>query len=135
MNRLLLGLIVVFGVPAVTDLCAYLIERFLGVLPGTASRRLRPWLWILPALVLLTVYLIYPTVQTIILAFKGADSTTFVGLTNFKFALTNPVMLSALLNNFIWVLLMPPLTLLLALIIAVLADRVWYENAVKAIVF
>ncbi len=40
-----------------------------------------------------------------------------------------------LLNNFIWVLIMPPLTLLIALIVAVLADRVWYENAVKAIVF
>jgi alpha-glucoside transport system permease protein len=135
MNRLLLGLIVVFGVPAATVLYAFLIEKLLGILPDGVSRRLRPWLWIAPALVLLIVFLVYPTIQTIVLSFQNASGTGFVGLANYQFYLTNSAMLKVLLNNFIWVLVMPPITLLIALIVAVLADRVWYENAVKAIVF
>ncbi len=135
MNRLLLGLIVVFGVPAATVLYAFLIEKLLNALPGGVSRRLRPWLWIGPAVVLLAVFLVYPTIQTIILSFRNATGTGFVGLANFGFYFTDTDMLKMLLNNFFWVLIMPPLTLLIALIAAVLADRVWYENAVKAIVF
>jgi alpha-glucoside transport system permease protein len=135
MNRLLLGLIVVFGVPAATVLYAYLIEKLLSILPGGVSRRLRPWLWIGPALVLLIVYLVYPTISTVIMSFRDANGVGFVGLSNFTFYFTDPTMQKMLLNNIIWVLIMPPLTLLIALIIAVLADRVWYENAVKAIVF
>jgi alpha-glucoside transport system permease protein len=135
MNRLLLGLIVVVGVPAATVLYAYLVEKLLAILPGGVSRRLRPWLWVGPALVLLAVFLVYPTIQTIILSFRDANGAGFVGLTNYQFYFTNQAMQKVLLNNLIWVLIMPPLTLLIALIIAVLADRVWYENVVKAIVF
>jgi alpha-glucoside transport system permease protein len=135
MNRLLLGLIVVFGVPAATVLYAYLIEKLLNILPDGVSRRLRPWLWIGPAVVLLAVFLVYPTITTIILSFRDANGVGFVGLSNFTFYFTDPSMQRMLLNNFFWVLVMPPITLLIALIAAVLADRVWYENAVKAIVF
>lgn len=135
MNRLLLGLIVVFGVPAATVLYAFLVEKLLGILPTGVSRRLRPWLWVGPALVLLAVYLVYPSIQTIIYSFQGPVSKNWVGLANYVYAFTNSAMLSALRNNLIWLIIMPAITLLLALVIAVLSDRVWYENVVKAVVF
>jgi alpha-glucoside transport system permease protein len=135
MNRLILGLIVVFGVPAATVLYAYLIEQVLIRLPDSVSRRLRPWLWILPALVLLAIYLVYPTINTILLSFRSADSSQFVGLENYRFAFTDPVMLSSFRNNLIWLVVYPTITLIFALLIAVLADRVKYEGLVKAVVF
>ena len=64
-NRILLGLIVVIGVPAA--ICGYvmLVERVLrGLRPRTAVK-IRPWLWVLPAIAFLTVFLVYPTIATI----------------------------------------------------------------------
>ena len=135
MDRVVLGLIVVFGVPAATVLYAFLIELILNRLPNNASRSLRPWLWIAPALVLLVLFLVYPTIQTIMLSFQDARASRFVGLTNYIYAFTNPAMLNAFRNNLVWLLLYPTITLIIALIIAVLADRVKYENVVKAVVF
>jgi alpha-glucoside transport system permease protein len=135
MDRLLLGLIVVFGVPAATVLYAFLIEQLLRVMPNNASRRLRPWLWLLPALSLLTFFLVYPTINTVILSFQNARGTAFVGLENYIYSFTNPVMLSAFRNNLTWLIVFPAITLSIALAIAILADRVWYENLVKAVVF
>jgi alpha-glucoside transport system permease protein len=135
MNRILLGLIVVFGVPAATVLYAWLAEKILSVMPDSVSRRLRPWFWIGPALFLLGVYLIYPTVETIVLSFMNAQGTKSFGFTNFKYVFTNPAMLISFRNNIIWMIIYPTVTLAIALLIAVLADRVWYENIVKAVVF
>jgi alpha-glucoside transport system permease protein len=135
MDRLVLAFVVVFGVPAATVLYAWLIERLLSALPTGINRRLRPWLWLLPALVLLTFFLIYPTINTIILSFRDARGINWVGLDNFRYTFTNPAMLTAFRNNFLWLLAYPTITLALALAIAVLADRVKYESMVKAVVF
>lgn len=135
MDRLILGLIVVFGVPAITVLYAWLIEQLLIRLPDKISRRLRPWLWLLPALALLVFFLIYPTIYTIYLSFRNATGSESVGLDNYVFSFTNPAMLTAFRNNLTWLLVYPTVTLALALLIAVLADRVRYENLVKAVVF
>lgn len=135
MDRLILALTVIFGVPAITVLYAWLIERLLAVLSPNISQRLRPWLWLLPALILLTFFLIYPTINTIILSFQNARGTAFVGLANFEFAFSNRAMLNAFRNNLIWMLFYPTITMAIALAIAVLADRVKYEGLVKAVVF
>jgi alpha-glucoside transport system permease protein len=135
MNRLLLALVVIIGVPAATVLYAYLIELLLKQLPDRVSRRLRPWFWLAPALFLLIVYLVYPTILTIYLSLKDASSTAFVGLQNYITTFTSPVTLSAFKNNLIWLVIYPLVTLAIALAIAILADRVWYESFVKAIVF
>lgn len=135
MNRLLLAFVVVFGVPALTVLYAFLIEYLLGRLPAEVSRRVRPWLWIAPALILLTAYLIYPTLQTIFYSFMNADATEFVGLENYRYGITNKNMIIAFRNNLIWLALYPLITLAIALGVAVLADRVKYENVVKSVVF
>lgn len=135
MDRLILAIIVVFGVPAATVLYAFLIERLLNILPNNVSRGLRPWLWLLPALVLLIFFLVYPTINTIILSFKDARGQNFVGFSNYLYGLTNPDMRVAFRNNLVWLVFYPTITLAIALAIAVLADRVKYEGLVKAVVF
>ena len=51
---------------------------------------LRPWLFLLPALLLLFVYLIYPVYETIRLSFHDFTGERSVGLRNYVWAVQNP---------------------------------------------
>lgn len=105
------------------------------------------WLFVAPALFLLIVWLVYPTLWTIRLSLFGGPGfvpTRFVGLDNYINLFTqDPAFLDlrsfpptgALVNNIIWLFLFVPLTVGLGLAIAVLADKVRYESFIKSIVF
>jgi alpha-glucoside transport system permease protein len=99
-----------------------------------------PWLWIAPALILVSVFLVWPVIDTIRRSFYDADSSGYAGLDNYEFIVDNPQTISAntheaLLNNFLWLVLFPPVTVGLALLIAVLAGRVRYEAVAKSAIF
>lgn len=106
-----------------------------------------PWLYVAPALLVMTAFIIYPAVHTFLLSFQNADSTQSAAAAcvegqpcwgifeNFRYALTSPTMLTAFRNNLIWVIFMVGGTVGLGLLIAVLADRVKYESVAKALIF
>ncbi len=110
-------------------------------------RNLLGWLFIAPAAILVVAFLVYPTIWTVRLSFYegiGFNPTQFAGLKNYARLFTmDPFFLKldrfppsgSLVNNIIWLLLFPSLTIGLGLIIAVLADRVRYESIVKSVVF
>jgi alpha-glucoside transport system permease protein len=105
------------------------------------------WLYILPALILLAAFLVYPTIQTFKLSLYGGLGFTpkkYVGLDNYVQLLTKDrYFLSinkwppsgALVNNIIWLVVFTAGTVGFGLLIAVLADRVKYETYIKSIVF
>jgi len=99
------------------------------------TRRLIPWLYIGPALLVLTFFLLYPSIHTFYLSFFGRNSDKFIGLKNYIYTFTNKTMLTALRNNALWVLFFTTLTVLLGLILAVMLDRVRYETIIKSIIF
>jgi alpha-glucoside transport system permease protein len=135
MDRSLLALLVIVGVPAATVLYVAAVEWVLGRADHSIRVRFRPWLWILPALVLLTVYMVYPVVSTIYNSFFNANLTESVGFSNYVFAFTNSAMLQAFRNNLLWLVIFTAGTVLLGLLIAVLVDRVRYEPYVKSLIF
>lgn len=99
-----------------------------------------PWLWLAPTLILLAVFLVYPSIDTIRRSFLDARSEGFVGLDNYQFIAENPQTLrsdthSALLNNVLWMTLFTAVTVGLGLVIAVLAARVRYEAFAKSAIF
>ena len=99
-----------------------------------------PWLWLAPALILLGVFLVYPVVDTVRRSFLGPSSKNFVGLDNYRFIIDNPAPLlsdthSAILNNFMWLVLFTALVVALGLVLAVLTSRVRYEAAAKSAIF
>ena len=123
-------------------------ERFEGIL------------FILPAVAVLGIFLIYPAYYTTRLAFYQGDFLfhfyNYIGIDNFKQLLTNDsdfLNLSAfhgfnivkellyksdggaLINNLHWVVYYISIALILGLGMAVLAVRVRYERAVKTAVF
>jgi alpha-glucoside transport system permease protein len=99
------------------------------------SPRLRPWYYVGPSLFLLFLFLLYPSIETIVLSFFGPNSHKFVGLANYHYAFTDSTMLISFRNNAIWLIIFTVFTVALGLLIAVLVDRVRYERVAKSIIF
>jgi alpha-glucoside transport system permease protein len=99
-----------------------------------------PWLWIGPALALLAVYLVWPVIDTVRRSFYDNRSEEWVGFDNYQFIIDNPQTLSAntheaLLNNILWLIVFPLITVAIGLLIAVLAGRVRWEPLAKSAIF
>ncbi len=135
LDRLAMAAVAIIGVPLVMVAYVALVEQFVGRLDFKSRSRVRPWLWAGPALLLLILYLIYPTLNTVYLSLLNYDSTLFVGLDNYVFVLTSSQTLDAVKNNVLWLILLTSLTVTLGLLMAVLFDKVRYEAAAKAVVF
>jgi alpha-glucoside transport system permease protein len=106
-----------------------------------------PWLYLVPALVVMATFIVYPGLNTLYLSLRNPENTDWAGATcragqpcwgvfeNYRYALTSEIMRTAFVNNLTWIVLMVSGTVLLGLLIATLADRVRYEAAAKAIIF
>lgn len=97
--------------------------------------RIRPWLFIAPALIILILYLVYPAVQTFFLSFYDSNSRNFVGFRNYERATTDPNFLNSIQNNLLWLIVVPAFSTAFGLLIAVLADRVRWGNIAKSLIF
>ena len=135
MERAALAIVAVVGVPLALVGYLALGEFVLTRVPRPTGRRLRPWLWLGPAVSLLGLFLVYPTVQTAYLSFLDSASARPVGLANYQQLLTDPSMGLALRNSLTWVVVFPLITVVLGLAIALLADRVPYDGAARGVVF
>jgi alpha-glucoside transport system permease protein len=134
-NRIVMAMIVVFGVPLVTIGYVAFMDWLVGFLPTVIRERVRPWFWAGPVIVFLSIYLIYPTINTLIISFYNADSSQYVGLSNYIYVFTNSDTLSSMKNNVLWLVFLTGFTVTFGLLFAVLFDRVSYESAAKALVF
>jgi alpha-glucoside transport system permease protein len=88
-----------------------------------------------PALVLLGVWIVYPTVSTIIRSFYDRSGDEFVGVDNYETLFTDDTLLTAIKNNFLWILVVPALVTAIGLVFAVLLERVRFATAFKVAVF
>jgi alpha-glucoside transport system permease protein len=103
--------------------------------------------FLLPALILLLVFLVYPTIYTFLLSFnrgRRGEFTQWVGFDNYVRLFTkdpNFIDLShfppsgALFNNVLWLIFYTSIVIFLGLVVAVMASRVRYESLIKAVVF
>jgi alpha-glucoside transport system permease protein len=135
MNDLVTAAVVVIGVPAVLVGYILLTERLIQLLPERRQGSVRPWFWIAPAVVFLVVFLIYPTLNTLVLSFLDASSKNFVGLANYIWFFQDKGTLESLRNSVLWVIFMTAGVVGLGLLIAVLVDRVRYEPIAKSVIF
>ena len=106
-----------------------------------------PIMYLLPALIIMSIFVVFPMINTVRLSFldargdNSAASTCLEGqpcwgvFENYRYALTNPEMVNALKNNALWLILMVPVTVITGLLIALLADRVKYEPLAKSLIF
>ena len=84
----------------------------------------KAWLYLLPAILFMGVFMVYPLVDVLIYSFEegynSAAQTSFgTGLYNYSYVLRDPYFLQALKNTFILVIITVPLSTLLALLISI----------------
>jgi alpha-glucoside transport system permease protein len=108
-----------------------IFNKLVELLPERATEALRPWVFLLPALSLLSFYLLLPGVLTI------RDSFTLDGgfVENYKWVFTDPDTRLALRNNVIWLIFGTGGAVLFGLTIAILVDRVRFEKTSKTLIF
>lgn len=120
------------------------LDRFLAnsqrpdgtvVIRNNLRESIRPWLFIAPALFILTVYLIYPVVETLRLSFYNADGNVFVGVANYAWMFRDPEFLQSVGNNLMWLIVVPAGACIFGLAVAVLADKVAWGTVAKTFIF
>jgi alpha-glucoside transport system permease protein len=121
-----------------------LVER----LPGTWRYRLLPFVFVGPAMAILSWYLAIPALRTFWISLFDRDgppggltilqqltSESFVGLSNYVAVFTHRLMLEAFRNNLMWIIFGCTVSVVSGLIIAVLADRSRFERVAKSLIF
>ncbi len=88
------------------------------------KKSLKGWLYLLPALLFLGVFMVYPLVDVFVYSFEegynSASQTFFgTGIYNYRYVLRDPYFLQALKNTFILVVITVPLSTGIALLISV----------------
>ncbi len=88
-----------------------------------------------PTLVLLGVWVVYPTIRTIIRSFYDRDGDEFIGLDNYETLFSDDTLLTAIKNNLLWLLIVPAFVTAIGLVFAVLLERIRFSVAFKVVVF
>ncbi|HEU4915779.1 MAG TPA: sugar ABC transporter permease [Acidimicrobiia bacterium] len=104
------------------------------LLPARATTFVRPYLFVGPAIAVVSIFLVAPAIGTIIQSFTEVPEGEGP-LYNYAQAFTDPALQVALRNNAIWLILAPAGSLLIGLAFAGLVDRVKRESLAKAFIF
>jgi alpha-glucoside transport system permease protein len=134
-HALLLAALALAAAPAASVAYIVAAELALGRLSVRRRRALRPWAWLAPALAFVAVFLVYPTLDTLVLSLRDAAGVRWVGLANYLYAFQSSEALVALRNTLLWFVLFTGLVVAGGLGIAAVAERVRYDAAVRGIVF
>ena len=126
---LLVGVVGVFAL--------YWVMNFsIDHLPERLRIRVRPWAFVGPALVFLSLYLVYPAINTVIISFQDKTSDAFVGFDNYVFVFTDEAMLRSIRNTLGWIIIVPAVSVSIGLGFAVLVDKLRRGEAIaKSLIF
>ena len=129
-----LGIVVCFSYFHLSNLA---LDFFSGKNSNNFSQKsvLRPYIFIAPAVIILVIFILYPVVETLRLSFFNKTGFEFVGIKNYIWAAKDPEFKRAILNNLGWLLVVPTLSAFFGLVIAYLADRLWWGTIAKSIIF
>ncbi|WP_240506719.1 carbohydrate ABC transporter permease [Thermoactinospora rubra] len=97
-----------------------------GRKPVANQRWFTPWLLVAPAAIWLAVFNVWPSINTVVLAFTNAKPIGgghFTGPANFRRALNDDQLADALLNSVVFMLVCLPLLTFLPLLLAVLVEK------------
>jgi alpha-glucoside transport system permease protein len=126
--QMFIAIALFFGVVAVILLATQRMRSRRGELAQAAA-------FVLPAVALVAVGLVYPAVTSIYQSFFDKTGDNFIGLDNYQSIFTDSDQLLVLRNTAAWVILVPILSTAIGLIYAVLIDRSRFEKFAKALVF
>jgi alpha-glucoside transport system permease protein len=101
------------------------------------ANMIRPWLFLMPALVALGVYLAYPVFATFWLSLHKTTGTTtqFVGFANYSQMMSEGKFWESMRNNMLWLIVVPAASTAFGLLAAQLTDRLRWGNLAKSLIF
>jgi alpha-glucoside transport system permease protein len=137
MIRLINALLAIVGGVGAALLLFWILNKLVEMLPGKWEERLKPWVFIGPAVAAIGLFLVYPAIRTFILSFANAQSTAWVGVENYTDLLSSSDFRQTLYNTLLWIAVVPAATVAIGLGVAVLADRLGprSEKLSKSIIF
>jgi alpha-glucoside transport system permease protein len=129
-GKILQVVLALAGFAAVLGLILFFVDKA----PKKGRDVIQLLAFLLPAVALVGLGLVYPAVRTTITAF-GDKAGNFIGLDNFVWMFTQPEALVTLRNTVIWVILVPLVSTVVGLAYAVFIDKSRGERIFKVIVF
>jgi len=129
---IIIGIVASYGI-------YWLLNFLISLLPRKISEKANVFAFLTPALVLLIIVSIIPVIQTAVWSFmeiKGKRSE-WVGLQNYAELFSDPNFLGILLNNFLWILVVPAITVTIGTLVAQLSNNVGprREKIFKSLIF
>ncbi|MEL7213827.1 MAG: sugar ABC transporter permease [Pseudomonadota bacterium] len=109
-----------------------------GANPGRNINRanmVRPWLFLLPAILALGLYLVYPVIGSFWRSLFNRAGDEFIGFGNYITMFGDDQFRISLFNNFLWVLVVPAAATFFGLLVAQLTDRMKWGNIAKSLIF
>ena len=102
------------------------------------ANQIRPWLFLMPALVALGLYLAYPVFATAWLSLTQdapGNTRVFVGFANYAQMMTEEKFWESMTNNMLWLVVVPAASTAFGLLAAQLTDRIGWGNIAKSLIF
>ncbi|MCT8160896.1 carbohydrate ABC transporter permease [Pseudoruegeria sp. SHC-113] len=129
-----------------------ILDRFIFPAKGpnagrniTRANMVRPWLFLLPAMIALGLYLAYPVIETLRLSLTervpvpgggpGEYDYRWVGGENYAKMMAEPKFWEAMRNNMLWLIVVPAFSTAFGLLAAQLTDRLSWGNVAKSLIF
>lgn len=137
MSDIVFGLLAIaFGV-ALSYGLFWVLNGLFSLLPQKVLDKIQWLAFVTPALVLVILVLVLPILQTIIWSFMDDRVQEFVGIENYVNLFTDPDFLGVLFNNFLWVLVVPAITVAIGTAVATLSNQVGptREKIFKSLIF
>ncbi len=137
MSKVLNALLAVLAGVGGTLLLFFLLNLLVERLPRRWEERLKPYVFVGPAVFVVGLILIYPAIQTIVYSFANPDTTEWVGLANYADLFGDSDFYQTLGNNLLWLLIVPAGSVIIGLLVAVLADKLSAraERVSKSVIF
>lgn len=93
------------------------------------TRKSAPYFFLLPMIILFSVFMIYPVIDSLILSFQDFvdGEYIFCGIQNYKTLLKDPLFWKSLKNTFIYLAVQVPVMVVLSLVLGVLVEQAFLK--------
>jgi alpha-glucoside transport system permease protein len=135
--KILNGLIAIAGGVGGAVLLFVVLNALVERLPSPWEHRLKPYVFIGPAVAVVGLFLVFPALRSIYLSFFDASGEQFVGVDNYGTLFAEGPIRTAIWNNIQWILVVPAACVVIGLFVATLADKLKprWEKISKSVIF
>ena len=136
-NKIVIGLLAIVAGVGGAALLFWFLNMFVEGLPERLTQGVIPYAFLVPGFAFVALMLIYPTFQSINYSFANSDSTAYVGLQNYRTIFSDSEFWNAIINNVLWLLIVPAVVVAFGVVVAVLADKLSAtgERFAKSLIF